>query len=128
MGKTWSLVLVMLFAAISVTAQSDRHLNEWYAGYNHAYFHDELPIDVRITRNLHDDRFVAQTEYTNGFFHIEINPRFNQAESIERETLLHEQCHILMAVEKTEEFNQHGQKWQACMMSLAKQGAFEGLW
>lgn len=107
----------------------DRHLDTWYATYNHEYFQDELPKTVVITRNLTDDRFMAQTFYENNFYHISINPRFNESRKIEKFNLLHESCHIYIFINHEEdEFDDHGSHWQKCMHKLADQGAFELLW
>lgn len=121
------LILIFGLIAISALAAPDR-LDPWYRGFNHSYFRDELPADVVITHNLSDDTRIAQTEYSHGFYHIEFNPKYNRAQKVELETLLHEQCHILVAVEKAEEFDEHGQHWQTCMQDLARHGAFTNLW
>lgn len=123
-----SILLFLLLLSPNVIFSQDRHLDEWYASYNHTYFQDELPKTVVITRNLQDDRFMAITDYSDGYYHIGINPRFNLSTKTERINLLHEQCHILGFVEHDDEFDQHGPKWQQCMHNLANQGAFNDLW
>ena len=120
------LIAIMLLAA-SASAAPDG-LDSWYAGYNHEYFQDELPKTVVITKTLNDDRFMALTFYENGAYHIALNPKYNFSTKIERENLLHEMCHIRIFVEHDEEFEDHGPKWQACMLELAKKGAFADLW
>jgi hypothetical protein len=119
---------LMTILAVAIRADTDQALKAWYASNNHQYFQDELPTDVVITHNLHDDRFQAVTFYENDYYHIVFNPKYNQSGKVERMNLLHESCHILIAVEKTEEFETHGKRWQACMHRLADQGAFEDLW
>jgi predicted SprT family Zn-dependent metalloprotease len=122
------LVVAIILLAASTSGQPDRHLDEWYASYNHAYFQDELPAKVIITRNLRDDRFIALTEYSGGFYHIEFNKKYTVSDITERETLLHEMCHLRQFVEHDDEFDQHGRHWQACMHKLADEKAFENLW
>jgi hypothetical protein len=122
------ILLILLLTALPITAQQDRHLDEWYASFNHSYFQDELPANTVITRNLTDDRFMAITEYENGRYHIGINPKYNISSKSERINLLHEMCHIRGFIEHDDEFDQHGLKWQTCMHSLADQKAFEDLW
>jgi predicted SprT family Zn-dependent metalloprotease len=81
-----------------------------------------------ITEGLTDDRFMAITDYDNGYFHIGINPKFNLSTKTERINLIHEMCHIRGFVEHDDEFDQHGMKWQACMHSVADQNGFNDLW
>jgi predicted SprT family Zn-dependent metalloprotease len=123
--KLTSLILLVLTA---VPVHPEVNLNAWYEGYNHAYFNDTLPATVVISHNLHDDRFMALTEYANGFYHIEFNPKYEPSPKQARETLLHEQCHLEQLVSGEVEFEDHGPKWQACMHRLANQGALEDLW
>lgn len=121
------IFLAVLFAVTPVVAQ-DHDLGQWYAGYNHKYFQDELPKDVIISRTLADDRFMAITFYDNGRYHIELNPKYNLSTKTERINLLHESCHIRIFIEHDEEFDDHGPHWQACMHRLSDQGAFEDIW
>ena len=126
-------MILLLFLTVMLFAKpirsDDRHLDTWYATYNHEYFQDELPKNVVITRNLTDDSFSAFTFYTDNWFHIAINPRLNIDPGAEKMTLLHESCHIYIAVtHEDNEPNNHGPKWQACMHRLANENAFESLW
>jgi len=125
------LIGLVLVAAGAVTGQDKRdRLNPWYDGYNEKYFNNELPKNVLISHNLHDDRFSALTEqYESGFYHIEFNEKFNLSRREELFTLLHESCHIRnMSSSQGDEFDQHGVRWQQCMLSLANRGAFSDLW
>lgn len=114
------LPIIVLFFSLN-------NLGAWYQGYNYKYFQDELPAAI-ITRNLHDDRFMALTEYHDNYYHIEFNPKYNLSPRQERETLLHEMCHIEVLASNDTEFDDHGIKWQTCMKDLAKKGAFDDLW
>lgn len=117
----------MILIAATANAAPD-NLDAWYAGFNHQYFQDELPKTVVITKTLDDDRFMALTFYENGRYHIALNPRYNISTKVERMNILHESCHIRMFVEGEEEFDDHGPKWQSCMLELAEKGAFASLW
>jgi hypothetical protein len=118
-----------MFSFTRIKADEDRHLDAWYATYNHMYFQDRLPKTTVITRNLTDDRFMAQTFYENNFYHIAINPRYNESRKTEKLNLLHESCHIEVFIDKEEdEFDDHGEHWQRCMHRLADEKAFENLW
>lgn len=123
------LIFVLLVAAsVSANTAEPENLYAWYASYNHSYFNDELPSTVIITRNLKDPRFMALTEYADGYYHIEFNTKYSPSSKQERITLLHEQCHIRLAIEGIGDFGDHGIAWQHCMHDLSKQGAFELLW
>jgi len=124
---------LLLFLTATLFAKpirsDDRHLDVWYAAYNHEYFQDSLPKTTVITRNLADDRFMAQTFYENGYYHIAINPRYNESGKTEKLNLLHESCHLYIFVtHEDDEYDDHGPKWQACMHRLADENAFEQLW
>jgi predicted SprT family Zn-dependent metalloprotease len=127
------LLLLLLLTVGSVSAEPTlipptENLYAWYTSYNHSYFQDSLPAKVVITRNLKDDRFMAITEYTNGYYHIEFNTKYSPSPKQERMTLLHEQCHIRLAIEDQGDFGDHGEAWQHCMHDVSKQGGFESLW
>jgi SprT-like family protein len=124
------LAVLILAMAGSLTGQSQRdRLDPWYRGFNDKYFNNELPQNVLITHDVHDDRFVAYTEeYKTGFYHISFNPKLNLSGRQELETLLHESCHIQILSSGETEDDDHGPKWQSCMHELANKGALEELW
>ena len=123
-----AILIILLLSSVSVSADPE-NLYTWYAAYNSSYFNDELPHQIIITRNLKDDRFMAVTEYTSdGYYRIEFNPKYSPSPKQERETLLHEQCHIRLAVEGIGDFGDHGPAWQKCMHDVSNQGALEALW
>jgi len=93
------LVLAITLLAAGASAQPDRHLDEWYASYNHAYFQDELPKNILITYDINDDRFMALTDYEGGRYHISFNMKYNFSNKMERFNLLHELCHVRQMVE-----------------------------
>lgn len=129
MIKRLVLTITLLAAGVSAQpGQPDRHLDEWYASYNHAYFQDELPKNTLITYDIHDDRFMALTAYEGSQYHISFNMKYNFSNKMGRLNLLHELCHVRQMVEGDEEFDQHGPHFQSCMLGLAKQGAFTDLW
>ena len=116
------------YRVVEDSQERQQELSQWYLGYNHQYFQDELPQDTVLSRDLHDDRFMALTTYVDGRYHIQINPRYNESRKSERIDILHESCHVLMFIENDYELDDHGPHWQACMHRLAHQGAFESLW
>lgn len=124
------LSALLIFTAVGAVAGQTRqdHLDPWYRGFNEKYFGSELPQTVVISHNLYDGRFQALTEYANGYYHIEFNPKYNQAGRTELFTLLHEMCHIRQLSSNENDFDDHGPKWQSCMHELANKGAFEDLW
>jgi predicted SprT family Zn-dependent metalloprotease len=56
----------------------------------------------------------------NGQFHIAFNEQYLRGERYAHMTLLHEQCHVATY----DEIQDHGPKWQACMLRLDRMGAF----
>ena len=71
---------------------------------------------------------MALTEYTNGYYHIYFNMKYSPSPKQERETLLHEMCHMDVIVTGQESFEDHGPAWQHCMHDVSKQGGFESIW
>jgi hypothetical protein len=53
-----------------------------------------------------------------------INPKFNIAEVTADETIIHESCHVKTA----NEFEDHGPRFQHCMLEVAMSGGFKGIW
>jgi hypothetical protein len=129
MFKRILLTLCLIILPVTISGQT-RDLDQWYAGYNHKYFQDELPKNTEITTTLNDDRFMALTLFSHDHFHIDINLKYNISTKTQRINLLHESCHILVFVEHDDdpEFDDHGPHWQRCMHSLADQNAFNDLW
>jgi hypothetical protein len=130
MLKRILLIGMILFSAGAASSLDRDRMSSWYNGYNEKYFNNELPKDVLITHDLHDDRFSALTEqYKSGMYHIQFNLKFNQSGREELFTLLHESCHIRqMSSKEGDEFDQHGPRWESCMHELANKGAFDELW
>lgn len=116
-------IALLIFASIN-----SFNLSSWYQGYNDKYFQGELPVNTVVSFDLRDDRFMALTEHSGSYFRIDFNPKYNNSPKVARMTLLHEMCHIRQFVESEREFDDHGIKWQTCMMNLAKQGAMSDLW
>lgn len=121
-------LFMMLWLPSSLAPAPPDPLEVWYLGYNEVYFNGELPKTVIIDHNLHDDRYMAVTDSSGEYYRITFNLKYDPSPKQGRETLLHEQCHIQLAVEKETELDVHGKKWQSCMHRLANMGAFEDLW
>lgn len=114
--------------ALGATIAKGRNLDPWYQGYNQKYFNNQLPKTVVISYTLNDNRFMALTDYSNGYFHITFNMKYAESDKQLHFTLLHEMCHIRLLSEQEVEFDMHGPKFQSCMLDLAKSGAFNDLW
>lgn len=109
---------------------SENFCQKWFDGINDVYFNNTLPptkvkfdtIDSALvgitycTLNLQTDSYSACT--------IHINRKYNLAEPVAAETVIHETCHVATYVERED----HGPRWQTCMLDLAKRGAFKGVW
>jgi predicted SprT family Zn-dependent metalloprotease len=131
----WRLLLTVILAVLwfligllispvdteSAKAQSvtQTYLEKSYARNNTQYFENKLPVAV-VDYDLRDPEFMATTRRTyDGVFHISFNPFYVSAERYAELTMLHEMCHI-----KTWN-DQHGARWQDCMIQLDLQGRDE---
>lgn len=115
-----------------------------YRADNELYFNNELPNNIEVIESeipgaeidfQKDGGIdVGDTAHQPGthWYKIYISPTFNLTTTDERETVLHEACHVKMweIAEKHElpYDGGHGPEWQACMLDLAKKGAFADLW
>ena len=108
------------------------YLQDAFEHLNDGYFDGNLPRDTKVVYGAPPDTLevIGETYCTyvpQGGVRgctIYIVPKYNLVAPIALETLNHEACHI--ATYGTE-FD-HGPDWQNCMLNLAKEGAFEGLW
>lgn len=134
----YSLFLQFMYGQTekSRSAYQNDWLKTWYGSYNETYFQSELPKDVGITwANLAvvqfdgslEFRTIAETVFGDGYIRIRIDRTTNIARSTARLSILHEMCHVENHVEN-HGFVEHGPEWQACMMRLAKAGAFTEIW
>lgn len=118
-------------------AQSCRHfvsitnveLQDWYRRYNEEYFGNALAKDVVVRyADLSKEGNIGKTvpKELNGTKHdrILIDRETNVTDNQVQLTLLHEMCHEQDLTENVED----GPKWGACMLRLASEGAFQGLW
>lgn len=105
-------------------------LQEWYDGYNEAYFLNALP---RATAVFGDPgtgsmgvTFQGEDEKGHVGIYIVVSQFWNPSPKEVRITLLHEMCHVELIHAPL--FDDHGAEWEACMHRLADKGAFDGLW
>jgi hypothetical protein len=101
-----------------------------YAANNDEFFDGKLPRDVTIDYEEHDDKNMATTDvWTDGTFHISLNPHYAVAERTTEYLLLHEECHVAVW-DKTHNAkgisteNDHGPAWRACMLNIDAAGGF----
>jgi len=106
---------------------TNKQLNMWYADANEQFFLDQLPKDTLVEwGDLTAIRDMGLTsKRADGTFSILLDRGTNTNFRVARLTEFHEICHV-----KTwaQEFDDHGIKFRACMLQLAEEGAFEGLW
>jgi len=111
--KTWQKIVLIILLAAVYSALVERLLpKDVILRYGPA-------VDVQGRSNM------AITRMHDGRFITEFNPKYNQADTHLKMNMLHEQCHIATW---GQEFDDHGPKFQACMLRLANQGAFNSLW
>lgn len=123
--------LVHAFRANFVTHKSappisEAKLNLWYQGINEEYFSSTLPKNVEVKwgdLTLLKDMGVTN-RHADGSYTIVLDPKQNPNRRIAEFTEYHEICHIATPPE----VDQHGPKFQACMLRLAQEGAFKDLW
>jgi hypothetical protein len=90
-----------------------------YRYYNRKYFNNELPNPPEVIVRWGNIKILGYQEGDE----IVINRR-HRRQSIWRMTLLHEMCHLATPSARTH----HGKEFQAKMLALAQQGAFNKLW
>lgn len=127
----------LLFLVPAARAQSHQKIQETltrsYAEFNTDWFGNKLPSSVSILYVLvPDSKLIAQTRdriNADGSTHftIFINAYYDRDLREAEFTELHEMCHVYNSVEGRE-FEAHGTHWQACMLQLAMNGAFNNLW
>lgn len=108
---------------------TEEELQGYYFGYNEDFFMGQLPNTTVVQwgdlSTIHAMAVTTGGEDKDSPFTIIIDQDTN---SVDREvlmTLFHEMCHVKV---HWGELDQHGEKWQACMVNLADQGAFQDLW
>lgn len=115
-----------------------------YQADNELYFNNELPKNVEVVAAEAPDAEVtfqkehaydiAETEHTVGthWYKMFISPTYNLTLTDERESVLHESCHIkeweIYEKKGSSYGGGHGPEWQGCMLDLAKKGAFSDIW
>lgn len=117
-------VLVQHFGAHCPSNKYLPHdLDRVYASNNSEYFSDKLPKDVVIDWSEKEEESMAVTEVDYGRFHIKLNPFYVRADRTAWLVLLHEQCHI-ETWDEALKGEEHGHKWQLCMLRLEMSGAY----
>ena len=115
---------------------------QFYLEANEYYFNNELPKDVTVRFVPYpttDDGIPAMAFTTFGSpIDMVLDAEYRDNVAIWAESVLHESCHIqTINIIKFPganplyipmEFDQHGEKWNGCMLDLAQQGAFKNLW
>ena len=109
-----------------VGPETEQQMKRRYDSYNRHYFGDTLPHDTIIRYARLSDDYIAVTRKLGPKYIMTIDPEKDNCTAHLAQTLLHEMCHI--KVDWTNEFDQHGPKFQGCMLDLAEHGAFNGIW
>jgi hypothetical protein len=139
------IVAIALFGAVLVCVLGAQKSNtpRWnnadlqaqYANYNEWYFGGRLPKDVLVTwDDLPMDKglYVMGKTYEDlagSKFSISIDTKTNIAMATADLTLEHEMCHVATyAYVRDHNEDPHGNAFNECMMSLAKEGAMKDLW
>ena len=107
-------------------------LRAQYASNNSEFFNDRLPKDVVIDYSESDGENMATTmKFSDGTFHIALNPEYAGAKRVAEYLLLHEACHVAVWDRLHKDNNQvlswqeeHGPVWRACMLKIDAVGGF----
>jgi hypothetical protein len=107
---------------------TDAQLQAWYESFNEIYFFSQLPKNVEVKWGdlTAKDYMGLTTRRLDGSILITIDRAMNPARRTAAATVAHETCHV--AVPLGTEFEDHGEKFQACMVNLAVHGAFTDIW
>lgn len=130
----WLLLLGALYISFRPVAHksaeknyTNAQLQRWYEGVNEEYFANKLPKDTTIKwADLTPLKDMGTTmRRSDGGFAILLDPVQNPNKRTAALTAYHEMCHVAVPVSS---FEEHGAKFQACMLHLAEVGAFKDLW
>lgn len=124
-----SLVALNTEGNIKTTRDRQADLQEEYRHINDGYFDGNLPRDtvIRFTDDIPiPEKVMGLTDVEGDHFAIYISPKYNVSTDTAFETEMHEMCHI--ATFQDDVFDDHGPKWQQCMLNLAERGVFSSIW
>jgi predicted SprT family Zn-dependent metalloprotease len=112
---------------IDVETIDDLNLENEYQIANEQDFLGQLPkrVDIKWARLGNS---LGESWLNESGAHIRIDRHGNQYPRYVRLTLRHEMCHLKVDLDGAPEFDEHGPKWQGCMVNLALHGAFHDLW
>lgn len=113
---------------VSSDLEDDAMLQQWYGTINEEYLANTLPKNTQVRwgdlASKHDMGLTVQR--ADGSYLIVIDRATNPTWSSALLTEYHEICHIVVPITTLD--NDHGPKFQACMLGFAKAGAFKDLW
>lgn len=106
---------------------TDEQLQAWYDGFNEEYFSNRLQKAEVKWDDLTAKNDMGLTERRpDGSILITLDRATNNTRKTAQWTVAHETCHV--AVPAGLEFEDHGPKFQNCMVNLATHGAFADIW
>jgi len=103
-----------------------------YSSFNESYFFDALPerkttIILGDLSTLNDMALIEHR--SDDTWLITIDPEMHATEKQAEMSLLHEMCHQEDKIAGADEgLDSHSNAFEGCMLSIAKQGGFKGLW
>jgi SprT-like family len=114
---------------------SNATLERWYKADNETYFDDKLPHNVSvkwadIPREKDGDVDMGDTaeDVQHRAYAIRIDRMSNVTWGTTLMTLRHEECHAAEDPYLVGDEDEHGPRFQSCMINLAKAGAFKDSW
>lgn len=149
MKKLPIILFVSCVALLAAWGRPKKEVNHFpvapsalYQSDNELYFDNKLPRDVEVVaaeapdNGTNGNYYLGETEHQPGthYYKIFISPTYNLFPQDERETVLHESCHVYVNEAREArgqgfvDYDPHGPEWQDCMLTLAKRGALADLW
>lgn len=129
--NTALLVLSFLLAApTSAQVTDDQDLNAFYRHVNRLYFHGRLKgacvhLVNGLLRDYQAEARVHESDAPCNYI-IEVDDLLEPLGNDAKMDVYHEMCHI--ANWKKHVVQDHGPRWENCMIKLAQAGAFRGIW
>jgi hypothetical protein len=124
---------VLIVGTVSASPRlTDERLQGWFDFWNTTLWEGKLPPTSVRWGDL-----TAQNDMGHTLCHstdegwrcsIVIDRDTNPVERSAKFTLLHEMCHVAVDTSSASEFDEHGPKFQACMLQLGKDGVLKDLW
>lgn len=150
MKTRWKILIVIILAAlVSYLFGCEKHIQntfhekadyrpsvgrlvEFYRVSNEQYFMGGLPgskTEIKFSDLSVLGDMATIDRYSNDTWLIRIDPAMHPTQKQAEMSLFHEMCHQEDKIAGADEgLDSHSNAFEVCMLSIAKQGGFKGLW